>query len=1258
MENNNFKDFTNLYELSKTLRFELRPTDEKSKKAIEIKNFETDFLIKNNRKKLFFYIDELLLEYIQIIFNENNLSNLNLNYYSQEYIQNKNNKEKKKNNKYTEENKLIELLIEKFSKVTIKGIKEEISYEEILKEKVLEFINTLYILDEEKVNFKKEEDKEEIKNIIRLFKWNFTKIKDFIENRKETIFCQKEKLKKWSILHRIIKENLPIFIDNKLKFEKIIDLFDNWNLDFIDQKYHFLESEKEVFELNYYKKCFLQSWIDKYNEKIWNLRSKLNNISQEIKNKNKEIKEINKNKESKIPLIPEIKVNDLKILNKQILWRVYKENIEFEIKSNKELFEKLKDLSNYNKNLNIKNIENHLFYYFDKFDNYENLSNIFIVKRAIETISWKVFKDFSFLKNILLLKQPKKLSDFYSLYDIKKWLEKFWETSELLNTDIFKEKYFDENILEKGPLENIFSNFIVAFKNEVKPVFDKYYEEDLRFNKMIENLKIDEIQNQSNIEKIQDYSQACLNIYRIIWYFLYYEIKDSEIIFKNIDKEDSDFYKSLHDFYDNTPILRYFNQFRNYLTKKPYSIDKVNVTFWNSQFLDWWQESKWKWLQYKWAILREKDKYFLCILKTPKILSNDKIFNNLLKEWEYYEFMEYKQLSWEKNIINKFTKDFWDYNPKRDNLNIERIKEIKKVLEDFEYNFPWLRNIIDDNNIKSIDELKARVKDSWIYQINFNRKISKDYIHNNEWLLLFEIYSKDFSIFKEQWSKVNQQTNYFLGLFDKYNLKNIEENNSDSIFKFDWQAKIFFRQKTDYLPQRENKTFIDKRDNNKEKNVIQNRRYSEDKLLIHLKMILNFKNNFWNIDDFNKKFNEEMIKLWKIEKIISLDRWEKHLIYLNLIDLDWKIILSKTLNLAWKDSNWNPVNYKKKLEEIESKRLEERKNWKYLTTIKNVKEWYLSQVVKEIADLAIENNAIIVMEDLTLEFKNNRKAIEREIYSKFEKALLKKLSYFVDKNWVFSNYRNWLQLVPNIEWKTEREINSQKQLWIIFYVNPWYTSQTCPNCNFVRSIYMKYNSLKEAEEEMKKYEIYFKNNEFIFNETDKKLIFYSWVPRLQKSRKNTEKKWETIEINITDEIKWLLEDNNIELDKEIWNQIILKRSKNLYEKLFNYINIILTLRNSETEREWLEKLKKDNNYIQKDFISCPVCKYNSENQNNISKSWKIREIEKLENADANWAYNIWRKWIIVLNKIKNDITNWELDLFINLEEWNKYLSEN
>jgi CRISPR-associated protein Cpf1 len=55
------------------------------------------------------------------------------------------------------------------------------------------------------------------------------------------------------------------------------------------------------------------------------------------------------------------------------------------------------------------------------------------------------------------------------------------------------------------------------------------------------------------------------------------------------------------------------------------------------------------------------------------------------------------------------------------------------------------------------------------------------------------------------------------------------------------------------------------------------------------------------------------------------------------------------------------------------KRLEERKTWKEISQIKNLKEWYISQIVKEIADLAINEEAIIVMEDLSLSFKNNRK---------------------------------------------------------------------------------------------------------------------------------------------------------------------------------------------------------------------------------------------------------------------------------------------
>ena len=38
-----------------------------------------------------------------------------------------------------------------------------------------------------------------------------------------------------------------------------------------------------------------------------------------------------------------------------------------------------------------------------------------------------------------------------------------------------------------------------------------------------------------------------------------------------------------------------------------------------------------------------------------------------------------------------------------------------------------------------------------------------------------------------------------------------------------------------------------------------------------------------------------------------------------------------------------------------------------------MKQWYLSHVVNKIVDLAIQNNAIIVLEDLNSGFKNGRK---------------------------------------------------------------------------------------------------------------------------------------------------------------------------------------------------------------------------------------------------------------------------------------------
>ncbi|MDR2640640.1 MAG: hypothetical protein LBC61_04975, partial [Candidatus Peribacteria bacterium] len=53
--------------------------------------------------------------------------------------------------------------------------------------------------------------------------------------------------------------------------------------------------------------------------------------------------------------------------------------------------------------------------------------------------------------------------------------------------------------------------------------------------------------------------------------------------------------------------------------------------------------------------------------------------------------------------------------------------------------------------------------------------------------------------------------------------------------------------------------------------------------------------------------------------------------------------------------------------------------------------------MRKIADLAIEHNAFIVLENLNSGFKNSRKKIEKSVYQKLELALAKKLNFVVDK---------------------------------------------------------------------------------------------------------------------------------------------------------------------------------------------------------------------------------------------------------------------
>jgi CRISPR-associated protein Cpf1 len=71
----------------------------------------------------------------------------------------------------------------------------------------------------------------------------------------------------------------------------------------------------------------------------------------------------------------------------------------------------------------------------------------------------------------------------------------------------------------------------------------------------------------------------------IAYFFPQKKTKDGMECIKSIDDEDGDFYSDLHLYFDENLIVEYFNLFRNFVSRKPYSDEKVNVNFDSSTLL-------------------------------------------------------------------------------------------------------------------------------------------------------------------------------------------------------------------------------------------------------------------------------------------------------------------------------------------------------------------------------------------------------------------------------------------------------------------------------------------------------------------------------------------------------------------------------------------------------------------------------------------------------------------------------------------------
>lgn len=1327
-----FSNFTNLYELSKTLRFELKPIGETQELLKENQIIELDKVKKESYEAIKPYFNTLHIDFINQSLKEPNMGQTFQKYFEIYEIWSKDKKNKSLiKNKETEE-KNLRIKIETFFDTGAEKYLE--NYPDIVfKKKDKDFLYEIWIFELMKEKFKDDENIEitdpETWEIITIFDiWNgwlgyFTK---FFNTRKN---FYKSDGTSTAISTRIINDNLKIFVDNMMIYENI-----KYKLSFDDIEADFGIKVEEIFKLDFYNSCFLQDGIDMYNKILWwetlENGKKLRGLNEYINKKRQDTGE-------KIPFF--------KKLQKQILSEKQGSFIE-QIEGENDFFEVLKKfyadsntrvtyLENIFKDLETKNDENYKKIYFNKIAwntlSHKFTSNVLQFEKIVfeELVKEKLLQK----KDFNTKEQKYKFPDFIPLYYIKKALDTY--TSD----DLFwKERYYISDENQVGFLgrnswnlweefcqilnfefQNILSRNILTETGESIEVWYTIAKEKLWEYISGEKQKL----NDDVRGIVKDFADNAKILYSFGKYFALEKSRDWD---NNFDLDD-EFYKGenwyLENFYTDAydEIIKPYNLMRNYITKKPWSdTKKWKINFENSSLLWGWDKNFESNGAY---IFRKNEKYYLWIINgtKPKEAEIEKLYTQW---WEKIERFVYDfQKPDNKNIPRTFIRSKWEsfapavekynlpiqdileiydnglfktenkWNPNYKNSLIKMIDYFKLWLSKHEsykhYNFVWK----ESSNYENIAEFyrdaeKSCYKPKW-ESLNYNEILQ---LVEDKKLYLFQIYNKDFELdeslqsdeYSFKWNgQKNTHTLYFESLFQTENI----ENTNGVVMKLSGWWEVFFRPKAIEIKK-------EKRNFNRE--ITANKRYTEMKMFLHFPMQLNFKEDIWG--SFNEKINTFLAYNPDIN-IIWVDRGEKHLAYFSVINQKSEILESGTLNhienfdsdgnailesekkLVEKrdeegnvieyilEETWKEVpytDYALLLEVKEKNRKLQRQSWKEVEQIKDLKKGYISAVIKKLADLIIQHNAIVVFEDLNMRFKQIRGWIEKSVYQQLEKALIDKLNFLVDKNEINPEKAWNLLKAYQLTAPVEAFKDMGKQTWILFYTQVSYTSQIDPVTGWRPNLYLKKQNAQKNKEnilkfdaitfnlEKQRFEFTYDVKKFIVSEKaefpDKtKWIVCSSVERFRWNRNlNNNKWWYDHYPDMTDNFKKLFGDYNIDISWNIVEQIG-KLEEKWNEKFFSdfifYFGLVCQIRNTNKNELWDEN----------DFILSPVEPF-FDTRKSID-FWNFYP----KNGDDNGAFNIARKGLVILQRI-SDWSDQEKekypDLFISKKDWDNFTQDN
>ena len=1235
------KDLTGLYSLSKTLRFELKPIG-KTLEHIERKGLLTQDEQRAEEYELMKGIIDryhkafitMCLRNCKIKVNNTDDELDSLEEYSSLLSKSKRDAD--------DEDKL-EKIKENLRKQIVNAFKSGNTYGDLFKKELIKNHLPDFVTDEEE------------KQVVEHF-CNFTTyFTGFHDNRKN---MYSDEAKSTAIAYRLIHENFPRFFDNLRSFAKISESEVANRFPEIESAFSLylnVEHIADMFHVDYFPVVLTQEQIDVYNNIIG---GKTEEDGTKIQGINEYINIYNQHH-------PDVKLPFLKPLYKMILSdKVALSWLPEEFENDEEMLTAINDFYKSVQPVIFGDDENCIRHLLTNIAEY-NTDHIYISNDlGLTGISQQLFDQYSIFEDAIkdelrrnVKQTPKEKRNPELLEErIKNLFKK--EKS-------FSISYLDSLIKDKGEdtIESYYAK-LGAFDRDGKQTVNLLTQIEMAYIAAKEVLdgKYDNI-NQS--EEATKYIKDLLDAFKSLQHYIKPLLGSGEEA-----EKDNVFSSQLLNVWEALDVVTpLYNKVRNWLTRKPYSTKKIKLNFENAQLLGGWDMNKEA--DYASVLLRKNNQYYLAIMDKKHNHAFD--IETLPSDGACFEKIDYKLLPgankmlpkvfFSKSRINEFAPSTdiqiayrQETHKKGKNFNladchrlIDFFKQSIAKHEDWS-KFPF--HFSDTSTYEDISGFYREVEQQG-YTIGF-RKISESYIYrlvDEGKLYLFQIWNKDFSDYSK--GTPNMHTLYWKALFDKANL-------ADVVYKLNGQAEVFYRKRS---LQKENTTVhkalqpIKNKNTQNEKStstfdydIVKDRRYTVDKFHFHVPITINFKSSG------RPNINEHVLDIIRhhgIEHVIGIDRGERHLLYLSLIDLKGRIIKQMTLNEIKQQTGGNyGTNYKELLAAREGDRAEARRNWKKIENIKDLKAGYLSQVVHVIAQMMVEYNAIVVLEDLNMGFMRGRQKIERSVYEQFEHMLIDKLNFYVDKKkeaCAPGGLLHGLQLAN----KFESFNKLGKQSGCLFYVPAWNTSKIDPVTGFVNMLDARYESVESSRRFFSRFDVIRYNEEknwfeftFDYNNFHAKLdgTKTQWTLCTYGSRIKTFRnpaklnQWDNEEVVLTDEFKKVFANAGINIHGNLKEAICSLAKREHLEPLMHLMKLLLQLRNSKTNSEV-------------DYMLSPVA------ENGVFYDSRSCNGNLPIDADANGAYNIARKGLWVLRQIQDSKPGDKLNLALSNKEWLRFVQE-